>query len=257
MSQRHAIIRLLSEALPYRPLKNPGQKEQAEKRIERVAAWVFALAFATMLVLWAVRFAMAPLPGWIKWPGLAFALASIIAGFTYSSADLIVRWMRRAHRAEDEAHHQLARLDHRAPQVEALAVFDDDALEDVEAQYRARLDAGQSRMASVLGDKSAVVTSALSTVTLWKVLSDLKWVEPGSPILGAFIGAGIVIAIGPALAKGFSERLVYQCDLLASARKRKAGQGGDGEGLTRLATPAANDGAVPLPDRAASDILVH
>ncbi|SFW24413.1 hypothetical protein [Luteibacter sp. UNCMF366Tsu5.1] len=257
MSQRHDIIRLLSETMPYRPLKNPGQKEQAEKRIERAAAHVFALGFATMLILWAVRFATGPLPGWIKWSGLAFAVASIIAGFTYSSADLIVRCMRRAHRAEDEAHHQLARLDHRTPQVEALAVFDDDALEDVEAQYRARLDASQSRMASVLGDKSAVVTSALSMVTLWKVLSDLKWVEPGSPILGAFIGAGVVIAIVPALAKGFSERLVYQCDLLASARKSKARQGGDGEGQTRLTTQAANDGAVPLPDRTARDVVVH
>lgn len=66
--------------------------------------------------------------------------------------------MRRAHRTEDEAHHQFARLDHSYLQVEALAVFNDGAFEDVEAQYRAILE---------------------------------------SPVLKAFIGAGIVIATDP------------------------------------------------------------
>jgi len=243
MDQRHDIIRILSTALPYKPLKNPSPGERVAKRIESRAARTFAGGFLIMAILWLVRIATGALPTYLAWPGLIVAVISIVAGLTYTCAEFVAGFARGSSRAVDEAHHHLARLDHRTPQVEALSGFDDDALEDIEDQFRARLNAAQSRISTLLGEKTAVVTSVLSVVTAWKVLTDLGWVSSGSPLLGVLIGAGIVITLAPALTKGFSETLVYQCDLLASARKRKGR--GEGKGVEGDAPrpSAANDDA--------------
>ncbi|UPG92686.1 hypothetical protein [Luteibacter aegosomatissinici] len=225
MEESTEVIRILSEAVIYRPLKNPSPTERVIQRWERRWRRTFGLAWPIGFLL---AVALGPLHGapmfWAGWPPLAVWALILFPTLAYVLVDPLVSYVRRAHRASDEAHHQLARWAVREPQIAALAAHGAGVLEDMEDQYRARLATGLARLSVLVGDKAAIVTTALGVMGIYKVVTDSHWLNPGSPAVGALLAIGVAMAFLPALMRTLSERLDYQCGLLAAARRRQARQ---------------------------------